>query len=155
MRYVGPATRVSAMTKVFANKRRDENGVVQAVSVPDHVNVLCEMACGAQADFSWSTVTGLQTGTDFWIFGSDGTISLQGPPFNKVLGGKRGAEQLEELPIALEMRGKWRVEEEFCNAIRGTESITHTPFDIGVQYMEFTEAVTRSAQTGQAVSLPL
>ena len=155
MRYVGPATRVSAMTKVFANKRRDENGVVQAVSVPDHVNVLCEMACGAQADFSWSTVTGLQTGTDFWIFGSDGTISLQGPPFNKVLGGKRGAEQLEELPIAPEMRGKWRVEEEFCNAIRGTESITHTPFDIGVQYMEFTEAVTRSAQTGQAVSLPL
>ena len=49
MRYVGPATRVSAMTKVFANKRRDDNGVVQAVSVPDHVNVLCEMACGAQA----------------------------------------------------------------------------------------------------------
>ena len=53
------------------------------------------------------------------------------------------------------MRGKWRVEEEFCNAIRGTEPVTHTPFDIGVQYMEFTEAVTRSAQSGQVVSLPL
>ena len=64
-------------------------------------------------------------------------------------------KQLRELPIPPEMRGKWRVEEEFCNAIRGTEPITHTPFDIGVQYMEFTEAVTRSAQSGQVVSLPL
>ena len=86
MRYVGPATKVSAMTRTFANRRPDENGVMQAVTVPDHVNVLCEMGCGAAADFSWSTVTGLQTGTDFWIFGTDGTISLQGPPFNTVLG---------------------------------------------------------------------
>ena len=155
MRYLGPAARVSAMTRTFANKRRDESGLLRAVSVPDHVNVLCEMACGAQADFSWSAVTGLQTGTEFWIFGTDGTISLQGPPFNKVLGGKRGDDALAELPIAPEKRGKWRVEEEFCNAIRGEEPITHTPFDIGVQYMEFTEAVTRSAQSGQAVALPL
>ena len=153
MRYVGPATKVSAMTRTFANRRRDENGVMQAVTVPDHVNVLAEMGCGAAADFSWSAVTGLQTGTDFWIFGTDGTISLQGAPFNKVLGGKRGDEALSELPIV--NRGKWRVEEEFINAIRGEEAVTHTPFDIGVQYMEFTEAVTRSAQTGQAVALPL
>lgn len=70
-----------------------------------------------------------------------------------MLGGKRGDEALSELPIV--NRGKWRVEEEFINAIRGVEAVTHTPFDIGVQYMEFTEAVTRSAQTGQAVALPL
>ena len=38
---------------------------------------------------------------------------------------------------------------------RGEEPVTRTPFDVGVQYMEFTEAVTRSAQTGQAISLPL
>ena len=40
-------------------------------------------------------------------------------------------------------------------AIRGEEQITRTPFDVGVQYMEFTEAVARSSQTGQAISLPL
>jgi predicted dehydrogenase len=57
--------------------------------------------------------------------------------------------------IAADKQGKWRVEEEFVNAIRGQEKITHTSFDDGVKYMEFTEAVTRSAQTGQAVSLPL
>ena len=153
MRYVGPATKVSAMTRTFANRRRDDNGVTRAVTVPDHVNVLCEMGCGAAADFSWSTVTGLQTGMEFWIFGNEGTISLQGPPFREVLAGKRGDESLTPQPIM--NRGKWRVEEEFCNAIRGLEPITHTPFDVGVQYMEFTEAVTRSSQTGEAISLPL
>ena len=153
MRYVGPATKVTAMTRTFANRRRDEDGVMRAVTVPDHVNVLCEMGCGAAADFSWSVVTGMQPGMEFWIFGDEGTISLQGPPFDRVLGGKRGDEELSELPIV--NRGKWRVEEEFINAVRGIEPVTHTPFDIGVQYMEFTEAVTRSAQTGKAISLPL
>jgi predicted dehydrogenase len=47
------------------------------------------------------------------------------------------------------------VEEEFVNAIRGREHVTRTPFQVGVHYMEWTEAVTRSAQTGRAVSLPL
>ena len=47
------------------------------------------------------------------------------------------------------------MEEEFINAIRGVEKITHTNFQDGVKYMEFTEAVARSAQTGQAISLPL
>ena len=153
MRYVGPATKVSAMTRTFANRRLDESGVMRSVTVPDHVNVLCEMGCGAAADFSWSTATGLQTGMEFWIFGNEGTISLQGPPFNEVLAGKRGDESLSPQPIM--NRGKWRVEEEFCNAVRGLEPITHTPFDIGVQYMEFTEAVTRSSQNGEAISLPL
>ena len=155
MRLVGPATKVMAMTKVFVQQRTDENGLLRAVSVPDHANVLGEMACGAQADMSWSTATGLQTGTDLWLFGSNGTLHISGPPFKKIFGGKRGDEDLAELPIDDKKRGKWRVEEQFINAIRGKEKVTHTPFDVGVQYMEFTEAVTRSAQTGQAVSLPL
>ena len=155
MRYVGPARKVAAMTRVFANRRPDETGQLRAVSVPDHVTVLGEMDCGAQADLSWSSVTGLQTGAELWLFGRDGTISLQGPPFNQILGGQRGDQELAELPIDPAKRGRWRVEEEFCNAIRGLEPVTHTPFDIGVQYMEFTEAVTRSAQTGETIALPL
>ena len=47
------------------------------------------------------------------------------------------------------------LEDEFVSAIRGTEEITRTPFNVGVHYMEWTEAVTRSAQTGQAIALPL
>ena len=155
MRYVGPATKVIAMTKVCVQRRRDENGEMRAVSIPDHVNILCEMACGAQADMSWSTATGLQTGTELWLFGSEGTLHLNGPPMTTLFGARRGDTELSEVPIPPEKRGRWRVEEEFINAIRGKEKVTRTPFDLGVQYMEFTEAVTRSAQSGHAISLPL
>ena len=155
MRYVGPASKVMAMTKVSVQQRRDENGEMRAVSIPDHVNVLCEMACGAQADLSWSSVAGLQTGTEMWLFGTEGTLHFNGPPMATLYGGRRGDTELREIPIPEEKRGTWRVEEEFINAIRGEEKVTRTPFDVGVQYMEFTEAVTRSAQTGQAISLPL
>ncbi len=45
------------------------------------------------------------------------------------------------------------MEEEFINAIRGREKITHTTFEDGVRYMEFTDAVTKSAASGQAVDV--
>ena len=48
------------------------------------------------------------------------------------------------------------MEEEFVNAIReALEPVTRTSFQDGVAYMEFTEAVTRSAQAKRPVSLPL
>ena len=47
------------------------------------------------------------------------------------------------------------MEEEFTNAIRGVEEITMAPFETGVRYMEWTEAVYRSSQTGQTVYLPV
>ena len=56
--------------------------------------------------------------------------------------------------IVPELQGDWRVEEEFINAIRGKEEITHTNFQDGVRYMEFTEGVTRSSQTGEKILLP-
>ena len=72
-----------------------------------------------------------------------------------VWGGKRGDDQLSEITNPPEMQAAWRVEEEFIGAIRGEEPIVNTPFHVGVHYMEWTEAVARSAQTGQAISLPL
>ena len=154
MRYVGPASKVSAMTKVCVKQRLDENGILRSVSVPDHFNVLCQMACGAQAELSWSSVSGLQKGNELWLLGTEGTLNLRGAP-NVLYGGRKGDAELTEIPIPPEKKGAWRVEEEWINAIRGEEQITRTPFDVGVQYMEFTEAVARSSQTGQAISLPL
>jgi predicted dehydrogenase len=39
------------------------------------------------------------------------------------------------------------------NAIRGREKITRTTFEDGVRYMEFTDAVARSAATGHTVDV--
>jgi predicted dehydrogenase len=153
IRWVGPATRVMAMTQVNAPRRRDEKGNWQAVTIPDHVDILCQLASGAQAHMRFSVVTGLSPGNEVWLYGSEGTIYLD--QRLNVFGGKRGDAKLSEIPNPPEKQYSWRVEEEFANAVRGKEQVTRTPFSVGVHYMEFTEAVTRSAQTGQAIALPL
>ena len=63
-------------------------------------------------------------------------------------------QELREITIPAERRIGWRVEEEFVNAIRGREKVSHTTFEDGVRYMEFTDAVSRSAASGQAVDVP-
>ena len=62
---------------------------------------------------------------------------------------------MQPVDVPHEARGFWRVEQEFVGAIRGTEKVKLTDFSTGVRYMEFTEAVARSAQSGVAVPLPL
>ncbi len=155
IRWVGPASKVMSMSKINVQNRRDESGGMQVVTVPDHVDILCEMACGARAHLRFSAVTGLSPAAEVWLFGSEGTLRLEGPPSLTLQGARRGDSELKEIAVPTEKQYGWRVEEEFISAIRGDEKVTRTPFDVGVQYMEFTEAVTRSSQTGQAVYLPL
>lgn len=152
MRWVGEATRVSAMGKTFVKMRPDEDGIMRSVRIPEHIDVIGELVCGAQLHMQISSVSGLAGVPEVFIFGSLGTLRFSG---NKLYGAKKGDEALEEIDIPPEEEGGWRVEEEFVNAIRGKETITHTDFDTGVKYMEFTEAVSRSMSAGTSISLPL
>ena len=153
IRWAGRATRVMAMTKINVSQRLDEQGDPVFITIPDQVDVLADLSNGAQASLRFSAVSGLSPGNDLWLYGNEGTIRVDSAL--NVYGGRRGDSQLSEIPNPENRQAVWRVEEEFCNAIRGQEKVTRTPFDIGVHYMEFTEAVTRSAQLGEAVSLPL
>jgi predicted dehydrogenase len=87
-----------------------------------------------------------------WIFGADGTLRLEADA-KRVSGARRGEPALSEIAIPAAQRIGWRVEEEFVNAIRGREKVTRTSFEDGVRYMEFTDAVARSAASGQAVEV--
>ena len=69
--------------------------------------------------------------------------------------GRRRNKRLRRVGIAPEKMGGWRVEEEFVNAIRGLEPVTHTDFVTAVKYMEWTDAVSLSARTAETVRLPL
>lgn len=153
LRWVGEATRVMALGQTFVTMRRDpETNVLRSVRVPEHINVIADMACGAQASFLISSIAALGGPNAAYLYGSEGTLRFsQG----KLYGGQRGDVALEEIAIRPEERGDWRVEAEFVNAIRGVESITYTRFDDGVKYMEFTEAAARSMAEGRAVPLPL
>jgi predicted dehydrogenase len=155
MRWAGPAARVFARTRVFvAQRRHAESGKMLPADVPDHVDIVADLVNGAQATYEFSAVSGLGPGPGVWLFGSTGTLHYD-QASGKLFGGQRGDKALQEIPIAPEKEGRWRVEEEFIGAIRGQEVIRYTDFATGVQYMEFTEAVARSAASGQMVSLPL
>ena len=101
----------------------------------------------------FSDVLGHAPGNEVWLYGTEGTLKVDGSNF-KLYGGQKSDSDLKEIDISPQLQGGWRVEEEFINAIRGVEEITHTTFEDGVRYMEFTEAVTRSSQSGQKISLP-
>ncbi len=110
------------------------------------------MECGAQLHLQVSAVAGLAGAPEIFLFGSEGALRYS---HNKLFGGKRGANALEEIAVPAAEQGAWRVEEEFISAIRGLEPITHTSFEDGVKYMEFTEAALRAAADGIAITLPL
>ncbi len=124
------------------------------ITIPDHIEILIEFASGPVARMRLSTVTGLAPDDQVWIFGSEGTVHVDSASMT-VRGGRRGDGDLSEIEIPDEKQGDWRVEEEFINAIRGLEPVTHTSFFDGVRYMEFTDAVNISMQRGERVTLPL
>lgn len=152
MRWIGTASRVVAMGRTFVTMRADSSGALRSVRVPEHLDVIGELACGAQLHIQISRATGLAGPDEARLHGSEGTLRFSG---GKLFGGRRGDTELREIAIPPEESGGWRVEEEFVNAIRGREAISHTTFDDGVSYMEFTEAVARSIATGSSVPLPL
>ena len=153
MRWLGRSNHVMAMSKVHVPYRRNGSGDLTSVGVADHVDILFELAGGAQVHMRASETTGLSTGNHTWIYGSEGTIHVDRR--QNVFAGRRGDSELAQVPNPREAQAYYRVEEEFINAIRGIERITMAPFETGVHYMEWTEAVYRSSQTGQAVYLLL
>jgi predicted dehydrogenase len=153
MRWLGPGNRVMAKTRVHIPTRRDAEGRQRPATIPDHVEVLYELGNGAPVHMKFSETTGLSAGNQIWIFGSEGTIHVDNE--QRIFTGRRGEQALAELPNPREQQAVHRVEEEFVNAIRGRERIAMNTFEIGVRYMEWTEAIHLSAASGATVDLPL
>lgn len=156
MRWAPDVVQVMAHTQAFTAERRDpETGAQIPVGTPDSVQVLTRHANGAQGIYHLSGVTRFGPGRQIHLYGTQGTIKYLDAPEERLLGARRGEQTLREIPIPAEKEYSWRVEEEFIAAIRGEEKIEFTDFAAGVKYMEFTEAVARSDEQGQAIVLPL
>jgi predicted dehydrogenase len=157
-RWLGPAVAVMARTRLAVPYRIDkERGERRAVTVPDHVEVLADLANGAVARMHWSSVTGFMPGPEVWLYGSEGTLRLEQRGRNDLVlsGGKRGDKEMSIIEIPADKKYGWRVEEEFVSAIRGQEQVRRTSFADAVHYMDFTEAVHISSREGRRVHLPL
>ena len=158
MRWVGPAATVHAVGQSVVNHRKDEFGRRTATSIPDHIEVLSRMEQGGQMRFCVSTVLGHAKPTRVSIYGSEGTLEVAADPASGGLAlsaGRRGDGALSSVVIEPAKQGGWRVEEEFVNAIRGVEKVTHTDLATALCYMEWTDAVASSLQSRETVSLPL
>lgn len=151
MRWIGEATQVQAMGKVFVESRKDPiSGQLQSVKIPEHLVVTAEMENNAMATFQVSNVTGGVPANEAQIIGSHGTLLVAN---GELFGCTPEQPQFSKISIPKEEAIGWRVEEEFINAIRGVEKITHTTFADGVRYMKFTEGVHKSLQESRKVDL--
>ena len=155
MRWVGPAATVHAVGQAVIKHRNDETGRRVAMTIPDQVDILCRMEQGGQMRMTISTVLGLAPATEVSVYGTEGTIKLAEVDGTFGLwSGQRGDKALKPVDINPEKVGGWRVEEEFINAIRGKEAVTHTDLVTAVKYMEWSDAVCESVRTGATVHLP-
>ncbi len=155
IRWVPDPTRVFAQTHIFTSQRSDaQSGEMRNVGTPDSVRVLTEIASGARGLYHLSGALHHGPGFQIQLYGSEGTLKYLFAPQDRLLAARKGESDLQEITVPADKAGGWRVEEEFINAIRGTEKIQLTDFATGVRYLQFTEAVARSAEQRVAVKLP-
>jgi predicted dehydrogenase len=160
LRWVPPPVRVLAQVHAFVPSRIDpQSGVRRPVGTPDSVQVLAVLENGARAVYHFSGVIPFGQRSGISLYGSEGTLFYD-LAIDRLWGASRRqpvdtGEGLEEIPIPAEKARTWQVEADFVDAIRTGAPVRLTDFATGVRYMEFTEAVARSAQRDEAVDLPL
>lgn len=152
-RIVGPVSTVMATGRVNVPRRRDRTGQPHVVMVPDHVEIIGEMALGTTFHMRFSQVTGMADEC-VWFFGSKATLKTDGYAMT-LSGARKGDVGFTEIESASEGGIVNDVAAEFVAAIREKRQMEHVTFAEGVRYMEFTEAVVLSARTGRRVHLPL
>lgn len=155
-RWVPKFERVYAQTQIFEPNRPNlDAGTYVDVSVPDSVQVLAELKGGARATYVISGVSLFGPGKSITLFGSRGTVKIELEPEERILGARMGDSELKQLELPDDQKRGWNVEAEFVAAIRGEGAVQHTTFEDGLAYMQFTEAVARSAENGTSIELPI
>lgn len=156
LRWSPQPTRVFAQTQLFEPTRPNPAGAGTVLAtVPDSVQVLTQYENGARGIYHFSGMEIHGPGKQIHFYGSRGTIKVLFGQRDRLFFGRRPDTELREISIPAEKLGGWRVEAEFVGAIRGQEPVKYTTFADGVRYMEFVEAVARSAAADLPLSLPL
>ncbi len=158
-RWLGYAKRVTAIDKTFYPTRSDGQGGQAPVERPDALSAIAELESGALATLTWSGVARHAGGANsIEIYGSDGTIRYlfgqDKPGQGKILAGKASDSELKEVPVSDEEGRTWTVERDFVEGVRSGKRSVEPSFWDGLKYMEMTEAIVRSAESGRAVELP-
>jgi len=154
-RWLGYASRVTAMEKTIYPTRPAPDGSGEvSVERPDTLSVVAELESGALATLLFSGVARFAKDANrFEIYGTEGTIRyLQGS--DTILAGKAGDKEMKPVELSPSEVREWTVEADFVQAVREGRRAVEPSFWDGLKYMEMTDAVFKSARTGQAVDLP-
>ncbi|MCL4545871.1 MAG: Gfo/Idh/MocA family oxidoreductase [Chloroflexi bacterium] len=153
-RWVGPASRVVAQTFTATPQRRDSTGKVQPVDRPDSVSVAAAMQRGGLGSFLFSGIARHAGANTFELYGSAGVLKYDYQA-DRLFGARAQDAELHEIIITSSEERRWTVEHDWIAAIRSGNRTPEPSFRDGLAYMEATEAIFRSAESGQAVDLPL
>lgn len=151
-RWFGYAEEVHALDATFTRERplKDKPGTGK-VDRPDSVFIAARMEGGALGSFSFSAVAGGAGENSIEGYGTRGSLRYL-MPSDRLLKASAPDWREEEVQILREREGGWRAEEEFIQAIREGRT-GHPSWQEGVRYMQFVEAVERSARTGKSVAV--
>ncbi len=139
-RSCGHAASVQARGQIRVRERKNAEGELQAMQIPDHLDVFGELENGASYHIRCSQVTGAcPTPNDFLFYGSKGSLRLN-LSSRELQYCAPGLDWIE-LQVPDHEQQQWRVEEEFIGAIRGEEDIRLTSFPEAFKYMRFTQQV--------------
>lgn len=156
-RWLGPTVRVTALERTFTKERPDGQGGTAPVERPDTLSVVGELANGALLNLACSGVAAhAGSANGFAIYGTAGTILYPAAGgYNTILAGKVGDKELRPVPIPADERREWTAEADFIAAVRAGRPTAEPSFADGLRYIELTEAVFRSIESGKVVTLPL
>jgi predicted dehydrogenase len=163
-RWLGFTKRVVAQAATLIPQRppaQVNQGTGQtAVERPDTVTVTGTMENGALFSGLWSGVARLGDAPNaIEVYGSEGSIRYQAgqdaPGSGRILAARTSDAELKDVPIPDAEARSWTVEADFIAAVREGKTDPEPSFLDGLKYMEFTEAVFKSAAEGRAVDLPL
>jgi predicted dehydrogenase len=162
-RWLGYSRRVAAQARTVIPERppaQVNQGTGQTkVERPDTVTVAGELENGALFSGLWSGVARFGDSPNaIEVFGSEGTIrylsGTDAPGSGQILAAKREEPELREVEIPAAEARAWTVEADFVAAVREGKRDPEPSFSDGLKYMEFTDAVFKSAAEGHAVDLP-
>ncbi len=145
---------VQATTRIVTHRRLNpETGKRERVEIAEEVFVNAVMRGGIHTHYTLSGLAAHGGDCTIEFFGTEGTLKyiLQD---EQVWFGKSG-KPLRQRKISERNFRPWTVEEDFIDAIRDGVTDPNPNFSDGVRYMDVTEAVYRSAQSGSTIRLPL
>ncbi len=156
LRWFGSAEWVNAHAEVINNRAVDpETQKEVEVEVPDYLSVQMKMTNGIMGSLFLHELSTRPASSSIKIYGDNGFFHLDFEMEGKLYHSTGASQELTEVQIPPEQAGKWRVEEEFINTIRGFEEIEYTTFTTGVEYMKFIQAVNESFNSdGERITIP-